>query len=305
MPKRPLPADPTTALVKKQRAARTWLDFVDALEAVVGKYSAANACTEKFAKEVKDAVVHRLTEDELADAQKHWAAGNSITACGRKVGDRAVVRAAICVLLSDMTKIEVSSTAQAKLWAAFPGGPDELLARLGPDPERPFAEGKIILKEAINACGRQDERIKRIHRVLNADKEESMERLLKMTYTEASAVLMAINGFGPKLTACVLSFTCNHPVLAVDTNVSQVVKKLGWVRPGESDPSIHKKLNGTGTDEGFVPCAVGKHVNLRATLHGLLLNLGQQLGKKAKHSKLRDDCHAFVAEWQGWRPSLS
>ena len=222
----------TIPIVKKQRAVcKTWLEFIAALEALVGKYSETNACTETFAAEVRTQVLRRLNTVETDAAEASWAAGNSVTACGRKVGDRAVVRAACCVLLSDMTTIATSSAGQAKLWAAFPGGPEELLAALGPDAEEQLPDGYSRMRAAINSCGRQDDRIKRIHRVLLADQASSMERLKEMDYTEAARVLRAIKGFGPKLTACVLSFTCDHAVLAVDTNVAKAVKKLGWVQP--------------------------------------------------------------------------
>lgn len=283
----------TAHIPKKQRSVcRTWLEFVAALEAVVGKYSDTNACTETFAEEVRTQVLRQLTTAETAVAEASWAAGNSITACGRKIGDRAVVRAACCVLLSDMTTIATSSAGQAKLWSAFPGGPDELLAALGPDAEEQLADGYSRMRAAIHSCGRQDDRIKRIHRVLLSDQAASMERLKEMDYTEAECVLRAIKGFGPKLTACVLSFTCDHAVLAVDTNVAKAVKKLGWVKPSASDTAIHDALNGKGGEGGLVPRKLnGYPGNLRAALHGLLLNLGQRLEKP--------EGRAFVASWKG------
>ena len=283
----------TLPILKKQRAVcKTWLEFIAALEALVGKYSDTNACTETFAEEVRTQVLRQLNTAETAVAEASWAAGDSVTACGRKVGNRAVVRAACCVLLSDMTTIATSSAGQAKLWAAFPGGPDELLAALGPDAEEQLPDGYSRMRAAINSCGRQDDRIKRIHRVLLADQASSMERLKEMDYTEAASVLRAIKGFGPKLTACVLSFTCDHAVLAVDTNVAKAVKKLGWVQPSTSDAAIHDALNGKGGEGGLVPRKLhGYAGNLRAALHGLLLNLGQRLEKP--------EGRAFVASWRG------
>lgn len=286
---------PSTLAKKKPRSeCGTWLGFLNALEKAVGKYSPVNACTETFAEQVRSHLLKltTLSAAERASAEESWAAGNSVTACGRKVGDRAVVRAACCVLLSDMTKIETSSAGQAKLWAAFPGGPEELLAALGPDVEQPNPAGLEKMEKAIHSCGRQVKRIERIHRVLLADAEESMERLTEMSYTAAARVLQEVKGFGPKLTACVLAFTCNHPVLAVDTNVAKAVMALGWVRPGDkqSKESIHKALN--DTDGGLVPREIdGYDGNLRAALHGLLLNLGQRIDKQ--------DERAFVATWKG------
>ena len=149
-------ASPSTdAPAKKQRSRRSWAEFTSALEAVVGEYDTTNACAKTYAEEVKAAVLSQLSEEEKASAIKSWAEGNSITACGRKVGNDAVVRGLCNALLSAMTKIETSSTAQAKLWAAF-SGPAELLAALGTDVDNPNPEGKARVKEAIFSCGKAD-----------------------------------------------------------------------------------------------------------------------------------------------------
>lgn len=299
----------TTTDAKKQRSCktlrpcRTWLEFIEALESLVGSFSVVNACTETYAEKVRAAVLSELNDDEKAFAQASWAAGNSVTACGRKVGDRAVVRAACCAALSHRVTIEISSTAQAKLWAAFPGGPDELLAALGPDAEQPYPEGCAKMESAIRKCGMLYEpkvnvgRINLIHRILLVDQQHSMERLKEMDYDAADLILRnrpskatGIKGLGPKLTACVLSFTCDHHVLAVDTNVMKAVEKLGWAK-GTAE-AIHDALNGKGGEGGLVPREIRSYAgNVRATLHGLLLNLGQIIDKEGGRG--------FVAAWRG------
>ena len=297
-------ASPSTdAPAKKQRSRRSWAEFTSALEAVVGEYDTTNACTKTYATEVKAAVLSELSEEEKASAIKSWAEGNSITACGRKVGNDAVVRGLCNALLSPMTKIETSSTAQAKLWAAF-SGPAELLAALGTDVDNPNPEGKARVKEAIFSCGKADPyyvgskrmlgRIAEIHHVLLSDARHSLEHIREMTHADAKKYMTGFSGVGKKLASCVLSFTCDHPLLAVDTNVEKAVKKLGWVKSDASADQVDDDLNGAEGKPGLVPPTCDGHDNIRATLHGLLLNLGKQLGKSPAAA-------AFVAEWKEGR----
>ena len=94
-------------------------------------------------------------------------------------------------------------------------------------------------------------------------------------------MLTDLNGFGPKLAACVLGFTCNYPLLAVDTNVTQVTNALGWVKTTD-EKQIHNELNGKGDVAGLIPRSIEGYGNLRRTLHSLLLNLGQAHAGEAK-----------------------
>jgi endonuclease III len=291
-PKRAASApSPQTAAAKRSRSSPTWTEFVADLESVVGREDGANACTEPFARYVRAEVIKQLTDADRVHAEAMWSAGNSYTACGRKVGDGKIIRAICSVLLSYMTKITTSSTAAAMLWAAFPAGPDELLAALG-DVEGVQNEGYDRLWTLMSGkdvggsgCGQQKKRIKSIHLALLANAEQPFDgpngRIHGKDYTQAAKVLTDLNGFGPKLAACVLGFTCDYPLLAVDTNVAKVTNALGWVKT-DDEKKIHNELNGTRDTAGTVPESIAGYNNLRRTLHSLLLNLGQALAGKAE-----------------------
>ena len=260
---------PQTSAAKRSRSSPTWAEFVADLETVVGREDVANACTEPFARYVRAEVIKQLTETDREHAEAMWSAGNSYTACGRKVGDGKIIRAICSVLLSYMTKITTSSTAAAMLWAAFPAGPDELLAALG-DVEGVQNEGYDRLWTLMSGkdvggsgCGQQKKRIKPIHLALLANAEQPFDgpngRLYGKDYTQAAKVLTDLNGFGPKLAACVLGFTCNYPLLAVDTNVAQVTNALGWVKTKTT------RSRSTTSSTGRATSPVSSRVRSRAT----------------------------------------
>jgi endonuclease III len=282
---------PQTSAVKRSRSSPTWAEFVAGLETVVGREDVANACTEPFARYVRAEVIKQLSETDREHAEAMWSAGNSVTACGAKVGGDKIIRAMCSVVLSFMTTIKTSSTAAAMLWAAFPGGPTQLLAALG-DEEGVVNEGRARLWQLMSGkdmggsgCGQQRKRIQPIHLALLANKEQPFDgpggRLDGKDYTQATKELTAIKGFGPKLAACVLGFTCDHAVLAVDTNVAKVTNALGWVTT-KDEKQIHNELNGKGDVAGLIPRSIDGYSNLRRTLHSLLLNLGQAHAGEAK-----------------------
>ena len=295
---------PQTSAAKRSRSSPTWAEFVAGLETVVGREDVANACTEPFARYVRAEVIKQLTDADRVHAEAMWSAGNSYTACGRKVGDGKIIRAICSVLLSYMTKITTSSTAAAMLWAAFPAGPDELLAALG-DVEGVQNEGYDRLWTLMSGkdvggsgCGQQKKRIKSIHLALLANAEQPFDgpngRIHGKDYTQAAKVLTDLNGFGPKLAACVLGFTCNYPLLAVDTNVAQVTNALGWVKTTD-EKQIHNELNGKGDVAGLIPRSIEGYGNLRRTLHSLLLNLGQALAGKAEGLVVEEERNVLVS----------
>ena len=286
-PKRAASApSPQTAAAKRSRPF-DWLGFKRGLEELLGsKADLVQATTVAHAKHVKQHVEASLTPAEKASlARQEWWKTSSITACGKKDGSQAVQRAVIGALLSTQTGIEQSSLAQAKLWAAFPGGPDQLLAALGSDKDTPYTDTLQQLKDAISVTGKCDSgkgkstpytqlRPYWIHKALIDLKALKGERI-------GVPELEGLHNMGPKTAACVLSFTCNRAVLAVDSNIAFAAVELGWFTPSNKDPqkvktagsqAIHRGLNGLKAEANVHIEVPNEH---RAELHCLLLPFGQ------------------------------
>ena len=104
-------------------------------------------------------------------------------------------------------------------------------------------------------------------------------------------------GIGPKSAACVLAFTAERPFLAVDVNVANFARKLGWyvgkAEPKSAAETIQRGLNGMA-DEPSVKVAVPSEK--RRAFHCLLLQLQMQHANgTAERKKAVSD---FITRWK-------
>ena len=136
-----------------------------------------------------------------------------------------------------------------------------------------------------------------------ADVDSALENLRARDPSDAMHELLKFKGIGEKLAACVLSFTCKHPWLAVDSNVANMAQKLGWYTgkkvPKKDAVVIHNGLNGVKSEPSVrvvLPTRTEARPHIRLDLHCLLLHLGiMHDGKDAAARRAVSD---FIREWK-------
>ena len=276
-----------------------WGGFAQNLRELLGSDAdLVQATTKAHAQHVQEHVQDALAANELTSlaGQSWWTDPcQSVTACGRKT---EVARAVVGALLSTQTDIEASSAAQARLWAEFPGGPTELRDALGIDADAPDDSALKRMKQCIHCVGKIDpaqgkstpykqRRPYWIHKALLTSWLEDLQSTIGLSDEQALNQLSALHQMGPKTAACVLSFSCGRPLLAVDSNIAHAAKALGWYT-GKADPKsaasnlIQPALNGlkeTSDVKVVVP------PELRAEMHCLLLPFGQLVNAYKDGSK--------------------
>ncbi len=100
------------------------------------------------------------------------------------------------------------------------------------------------LAEAIRIGGLHRQKAKRIQQVLRAIRQEqksySLDYLKRLSRDEALQELLKHNGVGKKTAGIVLTFSLNKPYFPVDTHITRISERLGFVKKNE-DP--HDKMN--------------------------------------------------------------
>lgn len=128
----------------------------------------------------------------------------------------------VATILSQNTSDLNSGRAFGNLKNAFPGGWDDVR-------QAQVAE----IADAIRAGGLADMKAPRIKAILQELHERlgatSLECLADWGDEDIRKFLISFKGIGPKTTACILMFNLGRPVLAVDTHVHRVAKRLGLI----------------------------------------------------------------------------
>jgi len=98
------------------------------------------------------------------------------------------------------------------------------------------------LQDSIRVGGLSRVKAARIHRILNILKEKfgepTIQPLRSLQRKEIEDFLRTLPGIGAKTIACVLLFEFSIPVFPVDTHVSRVCQRIGFVPEGTGEPSI-------------------------------------------------------------------
>ena len=186
-------------------------------------------------------------------------------------GDAVTVDALIKVMMSQATNNDNALSAQARLIKAFPYLVDgKIVVGKIPNYHNVRTADAAKLKNALATAGLQNVRAKKIPECLNAIRQKnieantagcnmdsnppnvanfvpgslSLEYLNKLTTQEKLDELVSLPGIGIKTAACILAFSFQLPVFAVDTHVFRMVKWLGWVPEGcnRDDASAHLDL---------------------------------------------------------------
>ena len=75
--------------------------------------------------------------------------------------------------------------------------------------------------------------------------ELNLDFLCDLPVDEGASWLRQLGGVGPKTTACVLLFSCQKPILPVDTHVWRISIRLGLIGKKVTADAAHDLLQGT------------------------------------------------------------
>lgn len=124
------------------------------------------------------------------------------------------------------------NTSDKNAWRAY----ENLKFRLGSiTPKRVLETGNDVLAELIRVAGMQFERAKRIKELAKAFFREAIDDLIMQAveqgkFEDARKMLLDLPGVGLKTADVVLLMYYGVPVFPVDTHISRITKRLGFVR---------------------------------------------------------------------------
>ncbi len=146
-----------------------------------------------------------------------------------------IVGALVATVLSQNTSDLNSGRAYASLKAAFPGGWDEV---------RTANVSRVAA--SIQSGGLANVKAPRIQAILqdifDRNGHTGLDHIRRWDDATVRAYLRSFPGVGPKTAACVLMFNLGRPVLAVDTHVHRVAKRLGLIGPKVGADAAHDRL---------------------------------------------------------------
>lgn len=127
---------------------------------------------------------------------------------------------------------------------------------------------------AIRRAGLANQKAPRIKSILQSlyrDRGElSLEFLRGLPSDDAMALLLDLPGVGPKTAACVLLFTCEKPVLPVDTHVHRLARRLGLLESDVDATKAHRIL------PALVPEPLVLEFHVQLIRHGRSICLAQR-----------------------------
>jgi len=146
-----------------------------------------------------------------------------------------LVGALVATVLSQNTSDLNSGRAYASLKKAFPGGWDKV--RTAP---------VTAVAEAIRSGGMANMKAPRIQAILqdiyDSIGHTSLDHIREWDDAKTLVYLRGFHGVGAKTAACILMFNLGRPVLAVDTHVHRVSKRLGLIPAKASADAAHDLL---------------------------------------------------------------
>lgn len=100
--------------------------------------------------------------------------------------------------------------------------------------------------DTIRSAGLAHQKAARIHEILAILRERygsmDLNFLRALPPHEALALLRSLPGVGPKTASCVLLFSCDMPVLPVDTHVHRLARRLGLISDRTNAEDAHRLL---------------------------------------------------------------
>ncbi len=145
------------------------------------------------------------------------------------------------IILSHRTKDEQTAVAYDNLKARF-----TTWAELRDAPTAAVAE----CITGVNWPEVKAPRLQAIMRRITAERGElNLDFLCDLPVAEGAAWLGRLEGVGPKTVACVLLFSCQKPILPVDTHVHRVSIRLGLIAPKVTAEAAHELLQALLPDD--------------------------------------------------------
>ncbi len=170
----------------------------------------------------------RQVEEKLDSAYgvRAWSAGHYTN---------DLVGALVATVLSQNTSDLNSGRAFASLKKAFPGGWDAVRTASVTD-----------VADAIRSGGMANMKAPRIQAILqdiyDGGGQTDLSHLRDWDDARINAYLKSFHGVGAKTAACILMFNLGRPVLAVDTHVHRVSRRLGLIGAKASADQAHDLL---------------------------------------------------------------
>jgi endonuclease-3 len=153
-----------------------------------------------------------------------------------------LVGALVATVLSQNTSDLNSGRAYASLKQAFPGGWDDVRTA-----------SVTAVADAIRSGGLANIKAPRIQAILQDIESRhgatTLEHIRDWDDPTVRAYLRSFPGVGAKTAACILMFNLGRPVLAVDTHVHRVSRRLGLIGPTVSADAAHDQLQALLDDD--------------------------------------------------------
>lgn len=115
---------------------------------------------------------------------------------------------------------------------------------------------------AIRSAGLGEVKARYINQVLKRIKERfraySLKNMKSWNKDKAKAFLLGLPGVGQKTAACVLLFELGLPAFPVDTHITRVCKRIGWVPQNATPDDIQSFMEAAVPQERYL----GAHLNI-------------------------------------------
>lgn len=168
----------------------------------------------------------RYVTESLAQLHPHIVDRNDeirrqvmLQSCGMR---ESITDAIISTMLSQNTTDANSKAAWKQLKKTFPDWEDVIQC-----------DDIKKIEDAIRVAGLSKVRASRIQNLLRTVKkdrgEASLEYIREMNNDEVKSELSKFKGLGPKTISCVLLFALGRDEFPVDTHVSRITQKMGWL----------------------------------------------------------------------------
>lgn len=129
------------------------------------------------------------------------------------------------------------------------------------------------IADAIKPGGLSWQKAGRIKRALELIRTEygevSLRMLKQLSEREVERQLVRLPGVGLKTAKCIMLFSLGFSVLPVDTHVTRLAKRLGWIECGMSTKPLHDRL------AELVPPELRRGFHVHAVQHGRNICRGQ------------------------------
>ena len=194
-------------------------------------------------------------------------------------GRKPVLDELVLTILSQNTTAKNCNLAFACLRERFPAWHDVMLARWED------------IADAIKVGGLANRKAPRIKKILQDIYERQgnldLEWVADTPDNEAIDYLMAFDGVGRKMAACVLMFALNRPVMPVDTHVHRVATRLGLIEKTSADKA-HDLL------QAQTPPKRVYSLHICLVLHGR--QICHAIKPECNRCILKEECRYFVEQ---------